>query len=68
MAVVCINDYFFNADFAFLFISGTFYTNPTDTTDTHLQIVLIIADAPECCWSKNSPNLQWQDSRLIYDN
>ena len=48
MAAVCLNTYFFNADFAFLFISGTCYTNPADTNDTHLQIVLIIADAPEC--------------------
>ena len=40
MAVVCINTYFLIADFAFLFISGTCYTNPANTNDTHLQIVL----------------------------
>ena len=48
VAAVCINNYFFNADFAFIFITDTCYTNPADTNDTHLQIVLIIADAPEC--------------------
>ena len=38
MAVVCIDTYFLIADFAFLFIAGTCYTNPANTNDTHLQI------------------------------
>ena len=40
MAVVCINIYLLIADFAFLSISGTCYTNIANTNDTHLQIVL----------------------------
>ena len=31
-----------SADFDFLFISGTFFTNPANKNDTHLQIVLIM--------------------------
>ena len=47
VAAVCINNYLFNADFAFIFISGTCYTNTVDTNDTHLQIVLIITDGQQ---------------------
>ena len=68
MAAVCLNNYFFNADFAFIFISGTCYTDPANTSDTHLQIVLIIADGQKIHQTCNGKTVLLGLSMMIEQN